>query len=388
MRDRILHLADLHLGANPAASLCADFPDAAEQFRRNRDGVLERIADWVEDEASRVGLVLIAGDLFHRHDPPDEVAERVRRALHRIAGQVPLVVIPGNHDELSYSNCIYHRGTWPGVLVRNALPEVVWRGRVGDCELAIAAAAYEAGAASPGMLLEFPEVSPGAWTVAVVHGTVTDHFSDLIAEGERCFRVSHRQVASAGYRYLALGHFHRRMSWRIDECVAAYPAPLVSPWGDDREAPSLLLVEPTDEGAVLHETKRPDVVGTMWETRRITVELDDTPDAIVSTLSPDGANTASGERLLRVVLSGMTQTDRFAAGVTDRLAAMKKPAIVIDNELVHVPPLDPDEAAAEPSLLGEFVRCWKRWREAEEPAEDFASQVLVEGLRALRREPK
>ncbi|RMF99551.1 MAG: hypothetical protein D6741_08275 [Planctomycetota bacterium] len=79
MRDRILHLADLHLGANPAASFCADFPDAATRFRENRDSVLERIADWVEDEASRVGLVLVAGDLFHRHDPPADLVDRVRR---------------------------------------------------------------------------------------------------------------------------------------------------------------------------------------------------------------------------------------------------------------------------------------------------------------------
>ncbi|MGB4726025.1 MAG: metallophosphoesterase, partial [Thermogutta sp.] len=129
MRDTILHLADLHLDASPEARL----DDAVRAWLLGaRRRILNALASWIARDESRIGLVLIAGDLFDRHDPPQEVVSEARTALAEIARLVPVVTVPGNHDEYSYAQCVYRRGDWPGVLVTSPEPQLVWKGQLGD----------------------------------------------------------------------------------------------------------------------------------------------------------------------------------------------------------------------------------------------------------------
>ncbi|MFQ5747215.1 MAG: exonuclease SbcCD subunit D [Gemmatimonadota bacterium] len=89
---RLLHVADVHLGA-PLASLGAA---GAERAR----AVLESFTRLPEAAARHeIDAVLIAGDLFDRPDPPDVVAGAALETLRRLAEQgVPVFAVPGNHD--------------------------------------------------------------------------------------------------------------------------------------------------------------------------------------------------------------------------------------------------------------------------------------------------
>lgn len=389
MRNRILHLADLHLGA--AAD--SDLPESsAQKLRDCRDGILDRLADYLAQPDCPVGLVIIVGDLFDRHDPPQELETRVRRAIAVAARSVPVITVPGNHDELSYRDCPYRRGDWPGVLVRNTSPEVVWHGPIEpDGYLVIVSAAYEAGKARPGTELRFPPVHElrashaipdHARFLAAVHGTVTDYFSERVIEGERCFRVSHRQVAEAGYDYLALGHIHRPHRWRIGSCDAVYPGPVVGPiasdpgtgtWASVRVAVSSLIVETSPAP--------PAVIPTHWNVVEDQVAAEEAVSSVLERIMRRVAAEPQHPAVVR--LHGRTSFSELHDELRRRLADAGLSAVIQADALEAVPEADVDQLAREESLTGCFVRKWRAWVEAEKPAESLASAALWEGLHAL-----
>ncbi len=383
MRDGLLHLADLHLGASVSSNLREADPALADRLERSRDRVLARVAEWVADPSSRVGVVVIVGDLFHRHDPPTNLAEAARQAAARMRAVVPVVTVPGNHDEYSYSSCVYRQG-WPERLVANAEPAIVWQGELEDgTRLSVTAAAYEAGKTPPGGLVRLPEVAAGTVGVALVHGTVEDYFSAAVVEGERCFRVSHRQAAEAGYAYLGLGHLHGRRHWTAGRCLAAYPGPPVGPSLSDPGAGSFLLVELAGGGVRLRSVDEAELLGPRWHVVDATSAPGEKPADVARRVAaglPKDEHLFAGLRL-----SGQGDRDNFAAEVQRELLALGHRAVVEERALVMAPPPDLATLQAEESLTGEYVRAWRQWREAEGPPEAHALSVLHEGLAALRR---
>ena len=88
---RFIHIADIHLGAEP---------DAGSAYSKSRPreiwNSLERICGICEEEGT--DLLLIAGDLFHRQPLLRELKE-VNACLGRMRKtQVALII--GNHDYL------------------------------------------------------------------------------------------------------------------------------------------------------------------------------------------------------------------------------------------------------------------------------------------------
>lgn len=389
MRNRILHLADLHLGAAADSNL----PESlAQKLRECRDGFPDRLAEHLARPDCPIGLVLVVGDLLDRHDPPEELETRIRRAFAAFAQTVPVITVPGNHDELSYRDCPYRRGDWPGVVVRNATPEVVWHGPIGtDGYLVVVAAAYEAGKARPGTELRFPPVEElrasrafpdHARFLAAVHGTVTDYFSERVVEGERCFRVSHRQVAEAGYDYLALGHIHRPRSWRAGNCHAVYPGPIVGPLASDPGSGTWVCVQVTAP-SLIPETSPPPptVIPTRWNVIGEDLAPEEDVPAVLQRITR--RITAAGDSPTVVRLQGRTLHSELCSELRRRLADAGLFAVITADALEAMPAVDPDQLAREESLTGCFVRQWRAWVEAEKPAEALAKAALLEGLHAL-----
>src|SRR5215211_589193 len=89
---RLLHMADVHLGARhddlgPAAS--AQRERQFEAFKRAIDLAL----------AEKVDLVLVCGDLFDSNTQPKRSVERAAAEFSRLAERhIPVVLIPGTHD--------------------------------------------------------------------------------------------------------------------------------------------------------------------------------------------------------------------------------------------------------------------------------------------------
>lgn len=386
MRDCILHLADLHLGAQVSEKLRELDAGSFDSFSRSRDALPERLADWIGESESRVGLVVIAGDLFHSHRPSDQVADRARAALARIAAAVPLVTVPGNHDEYSYAECIYRRSgsRWPGELATAAQPAETWRGELdGGAQVSVTAVTYEAGKSRPGTAVQFPPAPKDRFCVAVVHGTASDHFSGLIVEGERCFTVSHRQVSEAGYRYLALGHIHARSQWTIGRSTAVYPGPPVGPSPSDPGSGALTLVEPGSSGHGVHLVDDADLIGRRWDEHGVDVAPGEGPGELAERLC---AGLVHEDRLVPVVrLGGSVDREGFAGELQQLLLESGLVVLVESGGVSLAPPPDLEVLLKEQSLAGEFARAWDGWRKAEQPDEVHAVRVLREGFAALGR---
>ena len=85
---RILHIADIHLGARPLG------------FSERSSGLVEafnQALDYAVEE--RVDLVLIAGDLFDVPKPEGQYVKEAVRAFKKLASQgIPVVAAHGEHD--------------------------------------------------------------------------------------------------------------------------------------------------------------------------------------------------------------------------------------------------------------------------------------------------
>src|SRR5215216_7003931 len=89
---RLLHTADVHLGARHA-----DLGDAAAAQRERQFGAFRSSIDVAI--AEKVDVFLVAGDLFDSNTQPKRSVERVAAELNRLVeARIRTVIIPGTHD--------------------------------------------------------------------------------------------------------------------------------------------------------------------------------------------------------------------------------------------------------------------------------------------------
>lgn len=90
---KILHTADLHLGA-PFSGLPLR---ERERFRLLQEEALRKMVEYASREG--VALFLVAGDLFDSWDIPSATVDHVFSCLQSLG--CPVVIAPGNHDPLT-----------------------------------------------------------------------------------------------------------------------------------------------------------------------------------------------------------------------------------------------------------------------------------------------
>jgi DNA repair exonuclease SbcCD nuclease subunit len=245
MGRKILHIADLHLGYLPPLG------EAAERYHHERDQLLKRITTWVLSEGrEEVGAVLIVGDLFETHRPPEALTASVVHSLSRLVeAGVRVVTIPGNHDELTYPDSVYRRWgpQWPGILVTNPRPQEVAVLELDDLRVAICALAYIQNASDE--FPQFPKIETDCnCCIAAAHATLVDEMADFITEGERVLKLRLRDLAELGYDYLALGHIHAaNHEWVEGNTLAAYAGLIEGKTFGDPGGAGLLLVDPSTQ---------------------------------------------------------------------------------------------------------------------------------------------
>lgn len=371
MRDRILHLADLHLG-DPHDYL----GDRARERRREADGVLDRIADRIVEARSRIGGVIIAGDLFEHHAPGSALVERVLGALRRIVDHgVELLTVPGNHDEYSYPNCVYRtaRDRWPGTLVTNANPARVATWRIGDRPVHLYAMAYVAGASrAPFERFEIEEAD--AFRLAVFHGSL-----DLQAT-DRSLPLSSRALEALGLDYVALGHLHTPSERRVGRTVFCYPGRIEGAGFLDPGGAPLLEFEPTPDGAVCHRSELPVRSIESHEIGLSTLGSREELDTRIERLAEGRA--ASVVRLLLGGVAGFAiDPDALRARWSDRFHHLE--VAVAGNLEAQLPHLE--TLREEPTVRGRFVRIALERIEGLENERErrVAEAALREGLAAF-----
>ncbi len=367
---RCLHLADLHLGWK------SDFlGEKAEQRARERDTLLTRVAAWAIQPEQAIDLVLIVGDLFETHRPSDLLVEAVIRDLAQLiqAGKT-VITVPGNHDEITYHDSVYRRyaDRWPGILVQAPMPSHVTSLSIRGETLHLYSMAYTGGLTSAsGRLSSFPPPVGDGVHLAAFHGSLDWD------TGERGLPLDGRALASAGYDYVALGHFHRSQELSSAGCKAVYAGMVEGKGFADPGCGQLTVAELRPRSA--------EVRLVPWPTRRYrSQEIDLSTLASHEELEQTIAADADSELLLKVELTGTTS---FLVNCA-LLAARRAPHfyhLEISDDSLHLDERLIESWAGEPTVKGLFVRrLLDRYRECGSDEErEIIQLALRRGIAAF-----
>lgn len=267
---RLLHMADVHLGARHH-----DLGAAAAAQRERQFGAFKRAVDLALSE--KADLVLISGDLFDSNNQPRRSVERAAAELHRLAERsIPTVIIPGTHDCYDPAS-IYRAFDLPAlagvpagsdavVVLTDGRPRVTFP----DLGITVHSRVARTKRASGSPLAGFSATAEGAgsrWQIGMIHGSLL--VPGKVEQDDVAF--SEEEVANSGLHYLALGHWHSLLHGRAGSTTWAYPgAP--EPVALDQDGAGQVLLVKLIENGEQHVELEPRAVGRT-RTRRVEVDV-------------------------------------------------------------------------------------------------------------------
>ncbi len=334
---RLLHTADVHLGARHA-----DLGEQAAAQRERQFAAFRAAIDLAI--AERVDLVLIAGDLFDSNTQPKRSVERVAAELKRLVGaKIRTVIIPGTHDVYDRASLyrVHDLATMAGSTDDDDLVTVLTPDRP-----MVHLAAIDAIVHGPVFATKRAPHSPlrdlkvdhtggadgdrATWHVGMVHGSLaipdrTDR-DDVV--------VSREEIEATGLDYLALGHWHSVQQGKAGTTTYAYSG-----------APEPVAVSQDGAGKVL-------IVELAETAGRRTVRIEE--------------RQVGRTRFEKLDIDATTVADQPA--LVKRLAAVADPDLVLDVRLTGVRPdeLDVSTDEVEEQLKGSFLKV--RVRDVSMPA--------------------
>ena len=329
---RLLHTADVHLGARHA-----DLGEQAAAQRERQFAAFKAAVDLAI--AERVDIVLIAGDLFDSNTQPRRSVERVAAELKRlVAAKIRTVVIPGTHDVYDRSSLyrVYDLAAMAGSTVDDDLVTVLTPDRpsvhLKACDVVVHGPVF-ATKRAPYSPLRDLKVTPGevaTWNVGMVHGSLA--IPDRTDRDEVV--VTRAEIEATGLDYLALGHWHSAQQGKAGGTTYAYSG-----------APEPVAVTQDGAGEVLL-IALDEVAGV----RTVTIEERTVGRTRFEKLDVDASTLADQPELVRL------------------LAARADPDLVLDVRLTGVRPdeLDVSTDEVEDQLKGSFLKV--RVRDASVPA--------------------
>jgi DNA repair protein SbcD/Mre11 len=329
---RLLHTADVHLGARHA-----DLGDQAAAQRERQFAAFQATVDLAL--AEKVDVVLVAGDLFDSNTQPRRSVERVAAELKRLAdAKVRTVIIPGTHD-------VYDRASLYRV---HDLPALAGSGPDDDlvtvltperpsvhlkaCDVIVHGPVF-ATKRAPHSPLRDLKVSGGdgaTWHVGMVHGSLA--IPDRTDRDEVV--VTRDEIEATGLDYLAMGHWHSVQQGKAGRTTYAYAG-----------APEPVAVTQDGAGKVLLVTLD-EAAGA----RSVTVE----------------ERTVGRTRFQKLDIDAADIRDQPA--LVERIGALADPDLVLDARLTGVRPdeLDLSVDEIEERLKGRFLKV--RLRDQSMPA--------------------
>ncbi|MDP8257753.1 MAG: metallophosphoesterase [Candidatus Alcyoniella australis] len=359
MSVRVLHTADLHLGAS-----MVQFGEFADQRRDDFAATFERIVDRaIEGQAD---ILAIAGDLFDRNAAPQRVIERVRRGCERLeAAGVVCVLVPGTHDGVDASDAIYRTINLPGAIVlmdpRCESPVPL---TVRDQRINLYGLAARPGTENPLSSMARRDL-PGLH-LGLLHATLVRAPQWQVPT--RDVPVTAEQLADLGLDYVALGHLHRQQTVEHEgRLVAAYCG---SPEGKDftENGPrAFLWVELSAGGARIQSEN--------CQTRQLAAVEVEQSDVESLDQAVDAAVTACGEAsICRVTLRGSPPLELDLAGLRQRLEARLDYLELIDDTL-SISTRELERLGAERTVRGAFVQ--RMAQRLESAADDQQRELLT-----------
>lgn len=375
---RLLHTADVHLGARHA-----DLGDQASAQRERQFAAFVATVDLAI--AEKVDLVLIAGDLFDSNVQPRRSVERAAAQLQRLVeARIRTVVSPGTHDVFDRASIYraYDLAALAGAVGSDLVtvmdpdhPEV----HLKALDLIVHGRCFATKRApqSPLKGLDVSKDDRAAWHVGLLHATLaiegkTDADEVVITTDE---------IAATHLDYLALGHWHSTSKGKAGKTTYAYsgaPEPVAL---DQDRAGNVLLVDLDAPDGKKHVTVEERKVGrTTFERLQLDAATVGSQPALVAKL----AERANPDLVLDVELIGVRpdELDLHADEVEAQLADRFMKVRVRDRS---VAPMPEGLLASPDTVLGAFIRDLEA-RIAEVEAADDVDQAneLRDSLRLGR----
>jgi exonuclease SbcD len=329
---RILHTADVHLGARHA-----DLGEQASAQRERQFAAFRATVDLAIE--TKVDLVLVAGDLFDSNVQPRRSVERVAAELKRLAGaKIRTVIVPGTHDVYDRSSIYraYDLAELAGVGPDDDFVTVLSPDRsevhLEACDVVVHGPCFPTKRAphSPLRDLTVAGDDRATWHIGLLHAALaipgrTDG-DDVV--------VTPDEIAATGLDYLALGHWHSAQQGKAGPVTWAYAG-----------APEPVALDQDRAGKVLQVTL--EEAGT---SRQVRVE----------------ERTVGRTRFERLEIDAATLATQPA--LVEQLQAHADPDLVLDARLTGVRPdeLDLDVDEVEAQLRPSFLKV--RVRDASVPA--------------------
>jgi len=211
MGFRILHFADLHLGASFAGIGMP--PEVASRYRGVLRQTLTKIIDLAISEG--VDLVSSGGDLYEGERSTPQLGEFLREECARL-GQIPIFLVPGNHDPL-VKDSLYNLVSWPTNVRLVKSPRLVpFPLKDG---LTIWSFAHLSFSQKEPPLKGFKAPAQGSHLL-LMHGS---DISSLPPGKEAHSPFRPDEVREAGFEIALLGHYHRAHLYPPQNPLLVYP---------------------------------------------------------------------------------------------------------------------------------------------------------------------
>jgi exonuclease SbcD len=329
---RLLHTADVHLGARHA-----DLGEQAAAQRERQFAAFKAAVDLAIAEG--VDIVLVAGDLFDSNTQPRRSVERVAAELKRLVeAKIRTVIIPGTHDVYDRSSLyrVHDLAAMAGSTAHDDLVTVLTPDRpsvhLKACDVVVHGPVFATKRAphSPLRDLKVTGDKTASWHVGMVHGSLA--IPDR-TDGDEVV-ITREEIEATGLDYLALGHWHSTQQGKAGATTYAYSG-----------APEPVAVTQDGAGKVL------------------LVQLDEAADARTVTIVE---RSVGKTRFEKVDVDAAALAGQPA--LLKQLAAKANPDLVLDVRLTGVRPDELDVATdeVEEQLKGSFLKI--RVRDTSIPA--------------------
>jgi DNA repair exonuclease SbcCD nuclease subunit len=344
---RLLHTADVHLGARHA--------DLGTQAAAQRERQFDAFRATVDLAlAEKVDAVLIAGDLFDSNTQPKRSVERVAAELKRLVdARIRTFIVPGTHDV--YDRASVYRaydisamagavGTDLVTVLTPERPDV----HVAPLDAVVHGRCFEAKRAPASPLSSFDAAAGGraTWQIGLIHGALaipekTDGDDVVFTRDE---------IRASGLDYLALGHWTQQGT--AGETTYAYsgaPEPVAI---DQDKAGSVLLVTLDERDGKKTVTVEPKKVGrTRFEHLDVDAARAATQPALVDMIN----KKADKDLVLDVRLTGV-RPDSLDLDVDEVTAALSPKFLKLRLRDQSTPPLTEGPIPSAETILGSFIR--------------------------------
>ena len=239
MAVRIVHTADVHLGARHA-----DLGERAAAQRERQFAAFVATVDLAIE--AQADLFLVAGDLFDSNGQPRRSVERVAEQLARLAGRhIRSVLLPGTHDVYDRASIYraYDFAELAKVAPDSGLVTVLTPERpelhIPELDTVVFGRVFATKRAPASPLSGFSAASAAeTWKVGMIHGSL---IIPGRTDGDEVI-FSAAEVAASGLDYLALGHWHSAQVATAGAVRYAYPgAPEPVAVDQDRSGKALLV---------------------------------------------------------------------------------------------------------------------------------------------------